>query len=171
MAQQVLRGMGLLGVAALAVALAAGPARAQVADDDGDGVANEVDDCPDTPVGNLVDDAGCSMCPCDAPTDANIWESRRAYLTCVTDAAKELLATGRLDRKTRRLVLRSARTSTCGKPDLARCCIYPHFDPAADVNVGRCRIMTGDRCDMLGEKLDTVESLDSGSCYPNPCSF
>jgi len=171
MAQQVRRRSPWLGLAALAVVLAAGPVRAQVVDQDGDGVSDDVDQCPDTPAGDVVGDDGCSLCPCDQTADGSDWDSRRAYLTCVNAAVKERVAAGRLDREGRRLALRSARASSCGKPDMVRCCVYPHFDPLADVNVGHCRIVAENLCDDLSDRLDNVESLDSGSCYPNPCTM
>jgi hypothetical protein len=32
-------------------------------DDDGDGVNNCDDECPDTPAGSVVNDVGCTTCP------------------------------------------------------------------------------------------------------------
>jgi hypothetical protein len=150
--------------------LAAGSAAGQASEDlDGDGVADAVDQCPDTPAGDLVDGNGCSVCPCDAPAGGTAWASHRAYVACVLTAAKERRAAGRLAATGIRAAVRHARSSTCGNPLLTRCCIYA---TAADT-VGRCRMMTADACDALDASghVDSADDVDPGSCSPSPCPF
>jgi hypothetical protein len=117
------------------------------ADSDGDGVPDEVDSCPDTPAGDLVDATGCSVCPCEVS-----WSSGRAYLRCVRAAVKRHTLDGTLGRAAARLALRHARLSTCGRAGLTRCCVR-----------SRCRLMAPARC------ASDAEDLDVGSCTPNPC--
>ena len=162
------------GLAVLWAVAGAAPAAGQVdPDSDGDGVADAVDQCPDTDPGDLVDDVGCSVCPCDAPVDADAWASHDDYVACVTGAAKVRRADGSMKRKDMRNAIKRARKATCGNADLTRCCVYAHIDDNADVNVGQCRITTVDACDALSQRddLDWVEDADAGSCTPNPCLF
>ncbi len=163
-----------VGFAMLWVLAGATPVAGQTAADaDGDGVADAADQCTDTPAGDLVDDAGCSVCPCDAPVDGDAWTSHDAYVACVTTAVKARRAAHTMSRKEMRSEIRRARKATCGNEALTRCCIYAHLDENAEVNVGQCRIMTPDACDGLTNRsdLDWVEDVDVGSCTPNPCLF
>ena len=156
--------------AALALALlapvATDLARAQAlpADADRDGVTDDVDACPETPPYDMVDAAGCSVCDCDDDVTGEPWSSRRDYLRCVLDEVHARRVGGELDRKAARLVLKAARSSTCGVDTDVRCCIM-----FTEKGSGMCRIMDEMRCDeaVLGASL--VEDLDSGSCFPNPC--
>lgn len=146
---------------------------AQDAPDDGDadGVVDVVDECPDTPAGTLIDDRGCSVCPCDATADGAAWSSRREYIACVTAEAKRRRAAGLLRARRMRAAIRAARRSTCADQQLTRCCVYADID----VDVGHCRLMTADACDALDERLfETDGAADDdggGSCLPNPCVF
>ena len=151
-------------VVALALMLAVsfaprvGLAAALVADADQDGVADDVDACPDTAPYDLVDAAGCPVCDCDED-----WASRGEYLRCVLDEVHARRADESLARKAAKLVVKAARNSTCGYPTKVRCCLM-----IPEKSTGMCRIMDELRCqdDLLG---GDVEDLDSGSCFPNPC--
>jgi hypothetical protein len=152
-------------VAVLALALVApiatwrASALALPADADRDGVMDDADACPDSPMYELVDDEGCSVCDCD-----DDWSSRGAYTRCVYDEVHARRADKRLTRKEARLVVKAVRNSTCGFENKVRCCLMFSEKPE-----GMCRIMDELRCDeaLLGAAV--VEDLDSGSCFPNPC--
>jgi len=149
------------------------PARGQsepTDDLDQDGVTDEVDDCDDTPLGDLVDAAGCSLCPCDESVDAEPWTSHQSYVACVITEAKRMRAARQLTRKQKRAAVKRAKHSTCGIEQLTRCCVYPDYADDADTVVGDCRIMTADECFDLGDRVD-AEDEGSGSCNPNPCVF
>jgi hypothetical protein len=158
---------------ALCLALAAIPsvARGQAEDFDEDGVADAVDACPDTEPSDLVGPDGCAACSCDGGPEGAGWQSRRAYIACVRGWAKGLRAAGAIDAPAGRMLIRRARASTCGNPELVRCCVFQPMD----AEVGKCRLMTEDACDALDDRLldeDGEANIeDSGSCLPNPCTF
>ena len=140
-------------------AVLAGPivasAQAPPADADQDGVVDTQDACLDTPAYDLADASGCSVCDCAA-------ESRRAYVRCVIAEVRARRIADTISRKAARLVLRAARSSTCGDDTLVRCCV------AFPGQQAMCKIMVDSRCDE--ELLHTeVDDLDEGSCLPNPC--
>lgn len=150
----------------LATLAVAAPVAAQTSgDDDGDGIANEVDDCPDTPAGDMVGDDGCSVCDCDADADGNDWGSHQAYVACVATEVHARRTGGTMKAKAARQQMRHAKDSSCGDPDLTRCCIP--LKRAASTS--RCIVMSTDRCGTLGDHDDAVQDVDSGSCLPNPC--
>jgi hypothetical protein len=152
--------------AALALALVASVAterarsQALPADADRDGVADDVDLCPDTPPYELVDADGCPVCDCD-----DAWDARGEYLRCINQEIRARRTDGRLTGKDARLVSKAARNSTCGYDTKVRCCI-----PLPGKPTGMCRIMDEVRCDATLLGADAVQDLDSGSCFPNPCA-
>jgi hypothetical protein len=135
-------------------------------DSDGDGVVDALDNCDDTPPGDLVDADGCSVCPCDATVDGDDWGSHRDYVRCVASAARSRVQIGAFRPRDLRAVVKRARRSTCGNAALTRCCIYAD----EDADVGTCRMMRPDACDALSEHED-AEDEGNGSCVPNPCAF
>ena len=163
----------VIGFAVLCALAAAAPAAAQVADEDGDGVADEVDQCTETPAGDFVDPTGCSVCPCDETAAGDPWASHDDYVACVAAEAKSRRADHILKKHAMKLAIQRARKATCGNEALTRCCIYAHLDDDAEVTVGQCKVMTPDACDALSDRddLDYVEDADAGSCTPNPCLF
>lgn len=150
------------------------PVRAQSepADDlDQDGVMDDVDECEDTPLGDLIDAVGCSRCPCDESLDEEPWASHESYVACVVTEAKHMRRAHELTRKQKRQAVKRAKRSTCGTEELTRCCVYPDdYDPDAESITGDCRIMTADECFALGDRAD-AEDEGSGSCNPNPCVY
>ena len=172
MPNQVLRGVGWLATAfVLAMLVAAAPSAAQVVDDDGDGVADEVDDCLDTPPADLVDETGCSICPCEEISAGVEWTSHRQYVGCVAGAAKAKA----LRPRARREAVKHAKLSTCGSPALTRCC--SDVSDADGNTRSKCLIMAADRCNALGDAADEnhdFRNLDDedgpGSCLGNPCA-
>ena len=150
-------------LAAAAPAMAVDPS----ADDgDGDGVADAADACPDTPTGDLIDQSGCSVCPCDASVSGDTWSSHGGYVRCVLQESRQRVQDHVATKRAMRAAVRAARRSTCGSSALTRCCVYA--DDAADV--GTCKMMSPDACDQLSDQVD-AEDEGSGSCLPNPCTF
>ena len=151
----------------------ASPARGQTPppDADLDGVADAVDECDDTPSGDLIDAAGCSLCPCEETPDGDTWASHEAYVRCVRIEAKRMRAAKRLTRKGKRAAVKRARRATCGNEEMTRCCVYPDdYDADAESVTGECRIMSVDACFDLGDRAD-AEDTGPGSCNPNPCVY
>jgi hypothetical protein len=168
-----LRSGRLLALSFLVGLVLVAPVRAQSEppdDFDQDGVTDDLDDCDETPLGDLVDAAGCSLCPCDETLDAEPWPSHQSYVECVIAEAKRMRAARQLTRKQKKAAVKRAKRSTCGTEELTRCCVYPDYDVDADSVVGDCRIMTPDECFALGDRVD-AEDEGSGSCNPNPCVF
>jgi len=149
---------------ALALLLVPG-VHAQMVDDDGDGIDDAIDECIDTPPGDMVDQVGCSVCDCDVAADGNDWASHGAYVRCVLHEAHARRAAGRLTRRGYREQLRHARAATCGNADVTRCCLYANANAA-----GRCRIVGWDACDADTQHVFDASDEDSGSCVPNPCN-
>src|SRR5438477_61345 len=161
------RAMRLALLLALFLADAPAVAAEPTADDgDGDGVADAVDACPDTPAGDLVDPDGCSVCPCDASVDGAAWGAHGNYVRCVVQQARQRLQDHVVTKRAMRAALRTARGSPCGSSTLTRCCVYADDD----ADVGACKMMSPDACDKLSDQVD-AEDEDSGSCVPNPCVF
>jgi len=139
-----------------------------MADGDGDGILDASDDCPSTPLGELVGDDGCAVCPCDAAADGTPWESRLAYMHCVRTEARAQLDAGWLTAAEERWVLRSAHLSTCGRSERIRCCSYAEGDETRPPRT-KCRVTTPSRCVPRSARVEWTENLDTGSCVPNPC--
>jgi hypothetical protein len=81
-------------------------------DGDNDGVFDYFDACPDTPIGVVVNDNGCSieqLCPCDGP-----WKSRGHYLNTVLSVTKEFVADRLITPRERNAILAAAVKSPCG---------------------------------------------------------
>ena len=157
----------LAGVLALATVR---PAAAQVdTDADGDGVTDVLDQCPDTPTGELVETDGCSVCPCDEAADGGAWTSHQAYVGCVVGEVKARRAAGEMRGRAARAAIKTAKRSSCGNENLTRCCVYANFDD----DVGSCHLMAPDACTALDDRLDDGEADDigGGSCLGNPCAF
>ena len=158
----------------LAILVTASPAHAQpadVPDYDEDGVTDAADQCPDTDPADLIGPDGCAIASCEFGLDGSGWSSKRAYVAYVTSWAKGAKAAGTMSGRDVRALLRRARNSTCGAPDLVRCCVFALFDD----DIGRCRIMTEDACDVLDDRMfesdGEADEEGPGSCLPNPCVF
>lgn len=88
-------------------------------DSDGDGVLDNVDACPDTAEGLLVDETGCSgaqsvanICPAD-----DEWKNHGGYVSCVSNAVEDAVETGLLTEEEGEAVINSAARSDVGKPN------------------------------------------------------
>jgi len=97
-------------------------AAGQADDTDGDGVGDACDTCVDTPTGEIVTHAGCSIsqaCPCDTDADDLPWRNHRKYLRCVKDEIVTFKMRGLLDSDQARAVRDAARANDCGtRPDV-----------------------------------------------------
>jgi hypothetical protein len=81
-------------------------------DSDGDGIIDELDQCPDTEPGFPVNGEGCSidqLCPCDAD-----WPNHGQYVRCVTHAAQELRKDGLITGEEQGAIVSEAAQSDCG---------------------------------------------------------
>jgi hypothetical protein len=84
------------------------------ADLDGDGVPDGgLDQCPDTPLGEIVNADGCSieqLCPCE-----NDWKNHGAYVSCVAHASEDFVADGLITEAEKDIIVSEAGQSSCGK--------------------------------------------------------
>lgn len=87
------------------------------ADSDGDGVDDDADLCPNTPLGATVDANGCSgaqniarACLCDAA-----WKNHGAYVSCVAHSAQDQVAAGLISETDKGAIVSSAAQNSCGK--------------------------------------------------------
>jgi YVTN family beta-propeller protein len=87
-------------------------------DEDGDGVANGVDQCPSTAAGEVVDATGCSipqLAPCAGPSPGTLWRNHGAYVSTVTYVAERFLAAGLITSAQKDAIVAAAAQSSCGK--------------------------------------------------------
>lgn len=88
------------------------------ADSDGDGVGDACDSCPETPSGATVMADGCSIpqkCPCDGPTPDRAWDSQHDYVQCVARQLKTMRQQGEIGASEIRGLLHDAVRSGCGR--------------------------------------------------------
>lgn len=81
-------------------------------DNDGDGVVNDKDDCPNTPAGAAVDQNGCSLeqlCVCDQASNHG------QYVSCVARTSNRFVRAGLIDEIEREAIMSEAAQSQCGK--------------------------------------------------------
>ena len=86
-------------------------------DQDGDGVLDGSDLCPDTAADAVVDEGGCSIdqhCPCAAPAAGETWAGHGAYVTCISDAARSFSDAGLIGQAEIGVFVRGAARSDCG---------------------------------------------------------
>jgi hypothetical protein len=82
-------------------------------DNDGDGLPDAFDNCPDTPAGAIVNADGCSidqLVPCDGP-----WRSHEQYVRQVVIVANQFEAAGLITRAQKLAIKRAAIHSDCGR--------------------------------------------------------
>ena len=93
-------------------------------DADGDGIADEHDDCPDTAPGAIVDDHGCSieqLAPCSGPPSGGTWNNHGEYVLAIAKTAKTFLGLGLITRRHAQDVIAAAAKADCGKkPNVPR---------------------------------------------------
>jgi len=84
-------------------------------DSDGDGVSDELDQCPNTPAGAIVNANGCSIDQlgrCDAP-----WKDHGEYVRAIVRLAAEFRSSGLLSEEAERSIRLQAAKSNCGKSE------------------------------------------------------
>jgi len=89
-----------------------------VVDSDADGVPDDIDLCPGTPTGSVVDEHGCSidqLVPCDGPITGGKWKNHGQYLTAFATVANSFLAKGLITAEQWRALIQTATHSQCGK--------------------------------------------------------
>jgi hypothetical protein len=85
-------------------------ARETPGDCDSDGVPDEADACPDTPVGKIVNSAGCAidqLCPC------RNFDTHSQYVACVRRAAGDLEQAGVIGSEQRKEIIVQAVATNC----------------------------------------------------------
>lgn len=90
----------------------------EVIDADGDGVADEFDQCLNTPAEAVVNGYGCSidqLTPCAGPATGGTWKNHGQYVVAVLRTAKSFQAAGLITRKERNAIVRTAAKSDCGR--------------------------------------------------------
>jgi hypothetical protein len=86
-------------------------------DTDGDGVPDDVDQCPDTPSGDIVNSSGCSigqLVPCEGPLSGGTWKNHGQYVKAVVAAARDFLNAGFITQRQRAQIVTEAAHSKCG---------------------------------------------------------
>jgi hypothetical protein len=89
------------------------PAKLVINDEDADGVEDNEDECPGTPIGAIVNATGCSidqLCPCSGP-----WRNHHEYVACVRETAADFVRDGLINRSTAREITQQAQRSNCGR--------------------------------------------------------
>jgi hypothetical protein len=84
-----------------------------ILDNDQDGVPDGVDECPNTPIGALVNSRGCSieqLCPCEAA-----WKNHAEYVNCVRESTAAFVQEGLITSAESRAFLKQAANSNCGR--------------------------------------------------------
>ncbi|HTL55880.1 MAG TPA: thrombospondin type 3 repeat-containing protein [Candidatus Limnocylindrales bacterium] len=87
-------------------------------DADEDGVADSLDQCPNTAPGAIVDAQGCSIdqiAPCRGPASGGTWKNHGEYVSSVAQAAEAFLAQGLISADQAEEIIAQAAQSTCGK--------------------------------------------------------
>lgn len=134
-----------------------------VADGDADGVPDARDLCIGTATDDLVDGAGCSVCPCSGPRGGGEWRSHAQYVRCVrAELFDRGEPTGVGGRAANRTAARHAQQSTCGRRTTTRCCLDAPDGSAS------CRIMRAASCEVRAAN-GTARDAGTGSCTPSPC--
>ncbi len=86
-------------------------------DADGDGVADSLDQCPNTPPGSIVNADGCSidqLAPCNGPASGGTWKNHGEYVSSVAQAAEQFLEAGLISQDEQDDIVAAAAQSNCG---------------------------------------------------------
>ena len=92
-------------------------------DSDGDGILDTVDQCPNTPAGDIVNASGCSigqLVPCAGPRSGGSWKNHGQYVSTVVETAKEFLNAHLIDHRQWSQIVTDAAQSKCGGKGDAR---------------------------------------------------
>jgi hypothetical protein len=94
------------------------PVAMLIVDTDGDGVTDDLDQCPDTPPGSLVDEHGCSIAqlvPCEGPRPGVAWKNHAEYVRAVSGVVTHLVDEGIISEDEGRDIVVAAAQSDCGR--------------------------------------------------------
>lgn len=89
-----------------------------VRDSDGDRVTDDVDECPNTPLGDVVDEHGCSIAqllPCEGPRTGGLWKNHGKYVNAIASEVERFLVQGRITQREAEAMIEAAAKSDCGK--------------------------------------------------------
>jgi hypothetical protein len=89
-----------------------------VIDSDGDGVPDNADRCPNTPIGAAIDADGCSieqLVPCEGPLTGGTWRNHGKYVSSVVKTAAEFVAARLITEEEAERIVEAAARSQCGK--------------------------------------------------------
>jgi len=89
-----------------------------VFDSDNDGVPNDVDQCPDTIAGAVVDAHGCSidqLVPCEGSRSNGKWKNHGAYVSEFVKTAEAFRRADRISAQESARMVKAAVQSDCGK--------------------------------------------------------
>lgn len=89
-----------------------------VIDSDGDGVPDDLDVCPGTTRGEIVDVNGCSIAqlvPCTGPVTGGTWKTHGQYVRSVAKKAGEFLVIGLITEEQKSAIISEAAKSDCGR--------------------------------------------------------
>jgi hypothetical protein len=83
-------------------------------DSDNDGVSDDHDNCPNTPLGIIVNAHGCSieqLAPC-----AGTWENHSQYVRAIAQTTAQFREAGLITASEQQSILQHAAKADCGKP-------------------------------------------------------
>jgi hypothetical protein len=86
-------------------------------DSDGDGVADSLDECSDTPAGSVVDANGCSidqLVPCAGPASGGTWKNHGEYVSTVAQVSEQFVEQGLISQAEQEAIVSEAAQSDCG---------------------------------------------------------
>ena len=89
-----------------------------VQDSDGDGVPGDIDQCPETPAGAIVDTRGCGinqLVPCAGPRSGGTWKNHGQYVSGIAETAHAFAVAGLINEEQAVAVVKAAAQSSCGK--------------------------------------------------------
>lgn len=89
-----------------------------IGDADGDGVPDNIDQCPNTPLGTTVDANGCSIdqiVPCAGPHSGGPWRNHGQYVSSVAHVAEGFLQAGLITEAQKDAIVSEAARSKCGR--------------------------------------------------------
>jgi hypothetical protein len=87
-------------------------------DADGDGVPDSLDQCADTPAGEVVNAQGCSinqLVPCSGPRSGGRWRNHGKYVSRIARVSKQFVRAGLISARERGQIVSAAARSRCGK--------------------------------------------------------
>jgi hypothetical protein len=86
-------------------------------DSDGDGVADSLDQCPDTAPGSIVDAEGCSidqLAPCNGPITGGTWKNHGQFVSTIAQVTEAFLNFGLITEAQADAIVAQAAQSSCG---------------------------------------------------------